>query len=850
MSNWKPINLLERESELRAAVLNEPTSDISNNLDYLKQRYDALTADGNLQAVFLNNVETTDVSRWDIVYLDQENELVDGVYKKALATHGSFDEFKASRSSYAVGIVTDIAATTIAVYGKVDFPTDFDFSSILESGETIKSGPYYLSSREAGKLTASPNTVETYVGWIHTGETPFIILAPRLQDTGRAHVHRTYSLKPSYFGDYMIQDADGNAQSLEEATPSSVHRLVGHPGGSLGSSGGLVTSYGELSRLKLYGEFNSSDNVVYDFHFSGSSNPASTIVPTNFSSAYFHWTSDRDGEGYSRVLGFGIPFIIGTHGLIGVMDSNWASDDSNWNKPSLGVYPVQRWYDVEIPTDVMGWKERGLYEKFTRTSGTADVYLVGGPFTSRIKYSNEFRVETYAFGGETRAFVQDRYSGAWETISSTIVIAPDGTQAYKHFELDNGASIIFVGNVTASEVHELTYIDEAPLAKFEYLVNFHKPMDRFFPPIPRRSCAFVLNGVELEQYDYTTGGGSYLPTSDSLVWASNLYNDVPFELSTADYHVKTGIFAFIRTNLKHSNYVTSLRASEDSPFKFVAQDSDEEIDHGALELKYYPPEVPENVSKIIPGPGISVLSSTGTEEGKGVVSIGLSDNYITRGDFKELELWNYSTDEPVSYEYIRYLSGIPYIYSQGEGEMLSAYLTVPSYLPLSHNYKLLIYSTVFAYNVAPSYTGTERLELETTCNVLTDRFRTYGVSMSGSGSFDNDITTLGPSSGYYDISLEESGYYQSPILIHNNTAYDNLTGIRYRAIPDFDHVFKSGDRINIRMYRKSGTGDYSGESAPESYTSRALGFINLRWELVDLTTLSDVCDVDKLFNRS
>ena len=868
MLNWKPVNLLKRETDLTANALNEPLKEIASNLESLKQEYESLTVNGSLEAMFLNNVECDDVSRWDVVYLDQDSESENGVFKKALASCDEIDEFVAGKMSYAAGMVTNNSGTTIAISGKIEFSVDFDFTTILEEGEDIRSGPYYLSSRQSGKLTANPNIVETYIGWIHTGENPYIILSPRVEDMGRSHIHRTYNLSSKVVGNYVLKDSAGAFVTFGDATPSATHHIVGADGGSTyGANAGAIASVSLNSTpsLKLIGSWDTSEEVSYELKLNDSTSHSSDNLTATFSNGvYMHWaTLDSDEDGYSAVLGFGVPFAIGTYGLMGVLESTWASDTDDWNK-LRGYAAALRWYNVELPEVAKGWRERNLYTKFTRVTGTSEVYLIGGPFTSRIKYYNELKVVTITEGGYLKAYVQDKYNDTYESIAVDIFLESDGSLSYKQFELDNGASIIFVGSVTTGEEHTLTFVDEAPLACFEYATAFHKPLNQFFPPIPKNSCNFILNGIEQDQYDAATDSGQYLPTTDSLVWVSNAFNNVPFIIGADSIYDKKISFSFIRTNVKHTNYVTSLVAADDSPFEVVTCGSTEKASQGSLEIRSR--DLPANhVTKLTPGPGVSISNlNQNAEEGSGELLISLTDNYAIKGSFEEFEVRSTGTDtlldligiddsDTAGWEYIDYVTskkgdyaplgnyyGFPFLKLQSNYHT-TAFLTIPFNLPAGHDFRLFIYMEISPYMFVVA--EDKIFGLDSKYSVLKNRFLLYG---DGDKNLDRPLVDnletyddggMRSLTFYKDRDFAfESGYYTAdvsypPILIHNNPLLNDIPYYRYRLLNDLPHTFKPGDKLyfNFRQAFLEGAANYLGNT----------WFMNPRWELLDMTAIPD-----------
>lgn len=291
MNMWSEVDRFKDGDNVDAKTLNKPINQLASRTDYLKNNLDTI---GDKSAVILTAVTvSTDAdyapSVGQAVYFHSDGDVHE--FRKAKATMDLYDDFKASDSAFAVGILVSSqnGIGNVLVSGRVSLET-FDKATFLQSGETFRSGRYYLSATEAGKLTANPSGPLIYVGTFQSnGNDSQVFTAdsvafvnPQFLDIGTSHVHRAYPLVARPAGWLDGSDVIGYLPSGSEP-----HTLSSGSAGSSSDPGITAPS------LIFGGTWTSEKDVAYKFSLSGN----------EWGNVFLKWT--RDGvskDEYSREI--------------------------------------------------------------------------------------------------------------------------------------------------------------------------------------------------------------------------------------------------------------------------------------------------------------------------------------------------------------------------------------------------------------------------------------------------------------------------------------------------------------------------------------------------------------------
>lgn len=394
MSIWVAVHGIVNGEQLAADVLNRPTYELVTRTNYLKSRLDVLEGAGTFEALKLVGVplaQTSDLlgstpEVGDVVWLDSAT----GKYAKAKASMALLDEFNVATTAHAIGVLAAKSGTTgtVCVEGKLKLETagaGWDLSSLVESGETFRPGPYYLSATEAGKLTAYPQGARICVGnFTPDALSPpvggYAVLNIQHSDTGTSHVHRSFKLHAKPAG----------AQVVTEFTPDGVHSVVGYSPDGIDL--GLEPGAGDrIPRLVVGGTWTDTSEAEYTLVL-GTENSASTPPTTFDAGAYMHWTSADpvEGSGKVRIPSFEVPVAVGTRGMTVLLenpDSVEVADCADWDQPYLaaGNDIGLRTWTVAMPDAGQGWRGRKHRTMLDPAAGNASGFsflCIGRPGAS------------------------------------------------------------------------------------------------------------------------------------------------------------------------------------------------------------------------------------------------------------------------------------------------------------------------------------------------------------------------------------------------------------------------------------------------------------------------------------
>ena len=391
MALWVAVHGLRNTENVEDSVLNRPIFELTERTNYLYQQISQLTSTGLFESMRILDAPLLLTGALapvvgDIVYLDPDTN----VYTKALSGIGSADMFTASNSSYAVGLLISIVSGkgTIVTFGKQLLSTNgssWALATLLETGETFRNGPYYLSAITPGKITANPSGPSIYIGYFtqdatNPGYGGFVLLSPQYKDLAQSHIHR----------DYPLFSQPAGTQYVSGPTPIDTHEVRGFT-----PIDTTITPGDQQPRLVITGNWTGLVDTQYTIWLSKSgtvdTTPAGSAPPDSFALTdhYIHWTSTdaTEGSGVSRIWSYEVPVAIGTKGLMASLENNLVA---TWNVPyavtgDTGATPLpnKRTWQISVPTQVRGWLANKLRQTFIASPAKDySIILMGGPHTS------------------------------------------------------------------------------------------------------------------------------------------------------------------------------------------------------------------------------------------------------------------------------------------------------------------------------------------------------------------------------------------------------------------------------------------------------------------------------------
>lgn len=422
------------------------------------------------------------------------------------------------------------------------------------------------------------------------------------------------------------------------------------------------------------------------------------------------------------------------------------------------------------------------------------------------------------------------------------------------------------GTVTVPEgtVVSATAIDDEPLAVYDYVIGMDSKVLSNWPPVPAKSAALVVNGVEMDNKallpdNPTVSFGKrtihwFEDDADRKPWPEALVRrGQPIDPSLD----KTEVLNWVRSFQCATGPVTSLQVKGDSPIKIygygtnefanagdleIAADFDFSVENGGLPGFIVPKrgvggklKAGPVVERIIGGPGISVVSMAGCPQGQGSVVVAL-DNGAYRNQFSDIALENAEQAKIGMFPYVR-LRG--YAQSITSPSAFTAMMRVPNSLP-DGTYELRLQASVFGeagftgaskkvacvklgYNILPDYnaesgkgysnlkTGLLKPDVERTVLIQFGHEGDGGITYDG---FDPVLVMTD------DDNVSEMADVVEKVLGESIPAKSEFA-LQTSVVPEL----RPGYLVGIRISRAVPQG-----TNIEPYTS-ALGFINLSWSL-------------------
>ena len=765
---WSQVRKFVDGDSLNAKTLNVPVGQLGDRTDYLYSRINELIDSDKLSSVVLTGVylstkegEYPEVG--NAVYLHQNEGEDTFVASKAKASMSLYDDFTASDSAFTVGILQSRRDTTgnVLVYGRLDLDPDgtpITKAAMIESGEEYRPGRYYLSSNEAGKLTAHPNGPRIYVCTIGGnvdqagGFTGNAVVNPQFLDIGTSHVHRTAVLKA-------------------------------RPAGELSADGKHVLGYGTI----LGGPF----HLLFGGTWTGTG-----VVTYEFEVVTLSSSTDECHSGYQLKCTQWPKWPNG-----------YGSDDSSSDSSSGPTSYVRNIEEVGKPVEITN----GL----TATLTVAD----------------------------------DSSSPAWEECS----LSP-WQRKWAPLEFPD-AGRGWVDHV-ASEY------DEYPKAIYDYVLGMDPQIANYWPPVPPKSAAILVNGVEMDNAALFPKNPTVAFGRSTLHWFEDDEGRRPWPENIAEAdsnpaYDKVMAMHWVRGFQGATGPVTSIQPRKGSAIKIYGYGTNSYANTGDLEIDaavdfeiedggapgYMVPKRSENgklisgpvVERIIPGPGISVISQGGNPSGQGTVLVGL-DNGSYRSQFEDIALENAEQAKIGMFPYIR-LKG----YSGQTITSPSAFtatMRVPTNLP-DMRYALAVYAYVFgengydsqrlaacvkfSYNILPDFSAPGNMAYSNlkTSLLKPNKERTVVIPFGHQGSNGFIYNGFDP----ILVTTKGAGLSNRDDIVENALGNDIPYSVDFAGqdkTPELRPGYLVGIRISRAVTQADGYGAYTGP----------IGFINLSWNIV------------------
>lgn len=748
MEMWSQVKQFQDGDSLNAEVLNVPIGQLGDRTSYLYSRLTAILDGGSLSSVVVTGVElsTAEGAEPEVgnaVYLDNDSHK----FALAKATMSLYDDFTAADSAFTVGILVykDGTRGNVLVCGRMSLSPNgapLRVSDVVQSGERFRSGRYYLSCNEAGRLTADPNGPRIYVctidGTVNSGTGAFdsgsAIVYPQFLDIGTSHVHRTAT-------------------------------LAARPAGVLSPDGKHVLGY-------------------------------ATIDPSG-------------------------PF----HLIFG----------GTWTKDGTASYSFAVKVNETAPSGFsLGWKEGSLDWDWRPVPS-----LNGEP----VDITNGLTARLMCDGG-TSSLSDDKKEWA-------ALLFPFAGRGWIDHEVSDGSS-------------SDDAFDEEPEAKYEYVIGMDPQVSNYWPPVPPKSAALMVNGVEMDNKALLPDNPTVSFGRKTLYWFEDDDGRRPWPdaFTSRDSSIdpaldKTEVFHWVRGFQGATGPVTSIQSKPGSPIKIYGYGTSDYANTGDLEIDaaidfevvdggapgFMVPKRSEGgrfiagpvVERIRGGAGIDIISSYG--RGQGTVTIALDDGSY-RSQFSDIALENAEQAKIGMFPYVRLkgYAGTTILHPSA----FTAMMRVPTSVP-DGKYLLKVQASVFgetgfsgasrqtafvnlAYNILPDYnaesdtgysnlkTGLLKPDFERVVKIPFGHESGQGIVYNG---FDPVLVMTD------DEDVEDKDDVVEKVMgapIPSAAEFAQQQSV----VPELRPGYLVGIRLSRSVAQGPGITPYAG----------ALGFINLSWSLV------------------
>jgi hypothetical protein len=418
--------------------------------------------------------------------------------------------------------------------------------------------------------------------------------------------------------------------------------------------------------------------------------------------------------------------------------------------------------------------------------------------------------------------------------------------------------------------HATSEYDEEPYAKYDYVIGMDPDMSKHWPPVPARSAALVVNGVEMDSKALFPDSPTVSFGRRTVYWFEDGTNTKPwpeaFERRDAAIDPaldKSEVMHWVRGFQGSTGPVTSIQAREGSPLKVYGYGTDKAANTGDLEIAAdFDFEVVDGglpgfmvpkkgvggklvggpvVERIKAGPGIDIVSQAGSPAGQGTVIVAL-DNGAYLSQFSDIALENAEQAKIGMFPYIRLKGYSGNVISSPSA--FTATMRVPTNLP-DGRYALRMQASVFgesgfsdaskqvacislAYNILPDYnvdsglgycnlkSGLLKPDAERFISIPFGHREEQGIKYNG---FDPVLLTTD------DVDVEDEDDVVEKVL---GGVVPLSAEFNQQQLPS-DPELRPGYLVGIRMSRVVSRG------AGITPYRAALGFINLSWSIVSVS---------------
>lgn len=820
---------------------NAPVLALAARTDYLKRKLEQLEG-GNLILRDVPLDMELPPSIGDVVYRDP-------VTKTAKPAIALVDEFKnnhthATAGTFASGVLIDIEGSSgvILVAGKM--PTDILASNMIEPGEQFRPGPYYLSNRTPGKVTAHPGGAVVFIG---TLAADFSVVNCNYNDLQQAHRHVGFTLQSAVAGAATILPGSGRVllSGFAPTAGSSDVKLV-----VTGGSAGI--------------------DCDYTFTLTGTGLIGSTRL---------HWsTSDHSDDGYtaSEDPGYGVntgvlvtalshPIPIGSKGIVVYLEKNvnyFDVDVAETDVVYVGSHPS---WVISVPHDTLGWVQNSSTAQLTFSSTTAaDPQYRCRVFGARDDASLPAALRTaetlsitvtptangnLVLGGcaVTVSLQANGYSQAYnltDVVFNTAVVIVPGLFLCLSPTREDGSNTIN-SDLLTDHSWQGSLVDDGRGLSFRYSLDMDPALSAAYPTGSFDSGVLVMNGVIMDHLNqFSAGAGTWYAGRAGIYWRPYDYESCPFATDEVTSGRNVAIYTTIMTAA--SGIVTSLRPVDGSIVtlrdrrslrRATSGDLDIDIDlqlgqrdvdeEGCLVVKsargsnFFRGAVVELIEE---GPGIRIDNLTPRYPGQGRVRISTRAATILSGPM-DVTLRGARFDlTPVhEFNYIRLLprTGV-------SSSAFTCQLTVPtSASPVPYTCAVLL--PTFPTEPVPTDGAVYVAQLKVSYAIAKDMRDETGYA----GLTGNLLTTPIVGETLVNVRFQAGHAAYDPVLVHNDTsmsAVNSQIQAAFAAPMPFaqDGGIYEGWLLVIRVERVATTELNTGEL---SY-SGSIGVINPTWKLM------------------
>lgn len=440
--------------------------------------------------------------------------------------------------------------------------------------------------------------------------------------------------------------------------------------------------------------------------------------------------------------------------------------------------------------------------------------------------------------------------------------AEDGLSVMIYQTTTSSSLLVPAGTVVSAQM-----FDDDPEAIYDYVIGLDQQIAMYWPPVPPKSAALMVNGVEMDNKALLPDNPTVSFGNDTIHWFEDDAGRKPWpeELQSRDAAIdpsldKTEVMHWVRSFQGATGPVTSIQAKEGSVLKIFGYGTNKTANTGDLVIDaafdfrienggaagYNVPKRARGgklvagpvVEKIIGGPGVSVISRAGCPEGQGTVMVAL-DNGTYRSQFSDIALENAEQAKIGMFPYIRLKGYTGQVITSPSA--FTATMRVPTNLP-DAKYALRLFASVFgeigfsgasrmfacvkmAYNVLPDFSATGDMMYRNlkTSLLKPDSDRTVLIPFGHSG----DGGAVYSYNGYDPVLVTTEGAAEQAVddIVEPVLGKDIPSEQDFREqliIPDL----RPGYLVGVRFSRAVTQTTQGG-----AYTS-PIGFINMSWELV------------------